>query len=284
MQKYGTRVVAGVRPGKAGQRVHNVPVYDTVADALAQHADVNTSLIAVPASAVHAAAVEAIDARVPLIVILTEHVPTSVSAEIVARARDAGVRVVGPSSVGIMSPRVGKIGAIGSSEIHEVFGPGRIGVISKSGGMTAEIANVLSRGGLGISTALGIGGDTIIGMDFADALRLFADDRETDAVVLFGEIGGTYEEQAAEYLASGVYPKPVVATIAGRFTEQLPQGTILGHAGAIVAKGRGSYTSKVTALRASGVRIADRLEEIPILLTQALYEHAATHQLALAGR
>lgn len=271
MLRYGTRVLAGVRPGKAGQRMHDVPVYDTVADAIAQHPNVNTSLIVVPPTAVLAAAAEAIVARVPLIVILTEHVPTHTTAQVIARARAAGVRMVGPSSVGILSPGQGKIGAIGSSEIADVFTPGTIGVISKSGGMTAELAVTLRRAGFGISTAVGIGGDVLIGSDVVDVLRLFADDVGTEAVVLFGEVGGCYEELAAEYIASGAFTKPVVAIIAGRFTDTLPIGTTLGHAGAIVTKGRGSYRSKVEALRRAGVRVADRLEEIPVLLRQALY-------------
>lgn len=282
MLRYGTRVVAGVRPGKAGQRVHDVPVYDTVADALHAHPEANASLIAVPPAAVLAAATEAITARIPLIVILTEHVPTRVTAQIIARARSVGVRVVGPSSVGILSPGQGKIGAIGSSEVAEVFRPGTIGVISKSGGMTAEIAVTLGKAEFGISTAVGIGGDILIGSDMVDMLRCFADDENTEAVVLFGEVGGTYEELAAAFVAAGGIRKPVVAVVAGRFTEQLPIGTTLGHAGAIVAQGRGGYRSKVDAFRAAGVRVADRLEEVPVLLRQSLYERATTHAPAHA--
>lgn len=282
MLKYGTRVIAGVRPGKAGQRIHDVPVCDTVADAIAQHPSVNASLIVVPALAVLAAATEAIAARISLVVILTEHVPTRVTAQIIARARAASVRVVGPSSVGILSPGQGKIGAIGSSEIADVFRPGTIGIISKSGGMTAELAVVLGRAGFGISTAVGIGGDVLIGSDAVDMLRLFADDGETDAAVLFGEVGGAYEELAAEFVAAGGFQKPLVAVIAGRFTETLPIGTTLGHAGAIVAKGRGSYRSKRDALRGAGIRVADRLEEIPVLLRQALYVSHQHHELARA--
>lgn len=278
MLRYGTRVLAGVRPGKAGERVHEIPVYNTVSDAIAQHPDVNASLIVVPPSAALTAAAEAIAAGIPLIVILTEHVPTNTTARIIANGRAAGVRIVGPSSVGVLSPRQGKIGAIGSSNIADVFRLGRIGVISKSGGMTAEIAVTLGRGGFGISTAVGIGGDVLIGSDFVDILRCFADDTETDAVVCFGEVGGCYEELAAEYIASGAFSKPVVAIIAGKFTDTLPIGTTLGHAGAIVAKGRGSYASKVQAFRDAGVSIADRLEEIPVLLRKALYAQRLHHR------
>ena len=156
MLRSGTVVVAGVRPGKAGEIVHGVPVWDTVADALRAEPGITASLIAVPAPAVHAAALEAIAARIPLIVILTEHVPTRATAEIIAAARAAGVRIIGPSSVGILSTGQGKIGAIGSSEVADVFRPGSIGIISKSGGMTAEIAVALGRGGFGVSTAVGM--------------------------------------------------------------------------------------------------------------------------------
>lgn len=286
MLRYGTRVLAGVRPGKAGERVHDVPVYDTIMDALRVSPEINASLIAVPPAAVLAAATEAIAARIPLIVILTEHVPTHTTAQIIARARATNVRVVGPSSVGILSPGKGKVGAIGSSNIADVFRPGTIGLISKSGGMTAELAVVLGRAGFGISTAIGIGGDVLIGSDIVDILRLFADDVDTEAVALFGEVGGCYEELAAEYLASGVCMKPIIAVIAGKFTDTLPIGTTLGHAGAIVAKGRGTHASKVSALRAAGVAMADRLEEIPVLLRKALYEraHTQSRELASAGR
>lgn len=286
MLRAGTAVVAGIRPGKAGEIVHGVPVFDSVADAFRVYPDVNASLLAVPAAAVRAAALDAITARISLIVILTEHVPTRDTAEIIAASRDMGVRVVGPSSVGIISPGKGKIGAIGSSEIANVFRLGRIGVISKSGGMTAELAVALMRGGLGISTAVGIGGDVLIGSDVVDMLHCFQDDVETDAVVCFGEVGGCYEELAAEYIASGACTKPVVAVVAGKFTDALPIGTTLGHAGTIVARGRGGHASKVQALRAAGALIADRLEEIPVLLRKAMYERtvARTNEFATVGR
>ncbi|MDO8584829.1 MAG: succinate--CoA ligase subunit alpha [bacterium] len=270
MLAYGTAVVAGVTPGKGGQSVEGIPVYNAVFEALQQHPEINTSLITVPAAFVKDAALEAIDAGIPLIDILTEHVTAQDAAYIVAAARRVGVRVVGPSSVGIISPGLGKIGSIGSGEIKNVFTPGHIGVISKSGGMTAEISSTLSREKLGQSTVIGIGGDAIIGSDFADLLELFEKDPETKAVVLFGEVGGTYEELAAEFIRKKKFTKPVVALVAGKFTETLPQGTVLGHAGAIVSKGRGSYASKVKALRAAGVMVADILDEVPGLIKKVL--------------
>ncbi len=279
MRSYGTSVLAGVRPGKGGTSAEGVPVFDTVDVARRAHPSLNTSLITVPAKAVRAAAIEAIEAAIPLIVILAEHVPVQDSAIIVERARQAGVRVVGPSSVGIISPGKGKIGAIGSSNIAWVFTEGRIGLISKSGGMTAEIANTLSRSNIGISTAIGIGGDQIIATTFADLLELFEEDAETDAIVLFGEIGGSYEEEAAECVKARRCTKPVIAVVAGKFTEELPGETSLGHAGAIVSRGRGSHASKIQALEEAGVLIADRLEEIPLLLNKAQYVRLANgHQ------
>lgn len=277
MLLYGTKVSAGVTPGKGGQKVQSVPVYDTIKDALKKHSDINASLVAVPAPFVKDAAMEAIWNGIPVIDILTEHVPTQDSAAILAFARQCGVRVVGPASVGIISPEKAKVGSIGSSEIKDVFKKGEVGVISKSGGMTAEIASILTRSGLGQSTVVGIGGDMIVGSDFCDILELFEKDKETKAVVLFGEIGGTYEEKAAAYIREGKGTKPVIAIIAGKFTSYLPKETVLGHAGAIVAKGRGSYESKVNALRRAGVSMAETLEEIPILVKKALYEMANLH-------
>lgn len=266
MLSYGTKVVAGVTPGRGGQKVAGVPVYDTVYEALQHHRSINTSLISVPAPFVRDAAGEAIVAGIPLINILTEHVPTQDSAFVIALAKYRDVRVVGPSSVGIISPKKAKVGSIGSSTIAHLFQPGPVGLISKSGGMTAEIASVLTRAGLGQSTAVGIGGDKIIGSDFVDLLKLFAADINTKAVVIFGEVGGTYEENAAEFIKNSGFRKLVVAVVAGKFTTTLPKETILGHAGAIISRGRGGYYSKIRALRRAGVIIADTIEEIPELL------------------
>ncbi len=270
MLAFGTKVLAGVTPGRGGQKVEKVPVYDTVAEAIRRHPEINATLISVPAVFAREAAEEAILAGISLINILTEHIPTQDSARIVALARSRGVTIVGPSSVGIISPGKGKIGSVGSSESAKVFTKGHIGVISKSGGMTSEIASVLTRAGLGQSTAVGIGGDQIIGSDFVDILRMFREDKETKAVVLFGEVGGTYEEQAAEYIAREKFSKPVVAIIAGRFSLHLPPETVLGHAGAIVSGGRGGYESKIKSLKKAGVLLANTVEEIPELLKKKI--------------
>lgn len=157
--------------------------------------------------------------------------------------------------------------------MNNVFSPGSVGIISKSGGMTAEIASILTRAGLGQSTVLGIGGDQIVGSDFVDIMLLFEHDPETKAIVLFGEIGGAYEEKAADLMTQGTFTKPVVAMIAGRFSRKLPRQTVLGHAGAIVAQGRGSYESKIKALKKAGALLPETLEEIPVLVKKALYEN-----------
>ncbi|HEY4493693.1 MAG TPA: CoA-binding protein [Candidatus Paceibacterota bacterium] len=270
MLSYGTVVLAGVTPGKGGQSVENVPVYNSVREALLKHPTINASLVVVPARFCLSAGVEAISADIALVNILTEHVPTQDSARLLALARAHNVRLVGPSSVGIISPSLGKLGAIGSSTTSKVFTPGPVGIISKSGGMTAELALSLSRAGLGQSTAIGMGGDQIVGMDFADLLKLFAQDKDTKAVVMFGEVGGTYEEQAADLVEAGGFAKPLVALIAGKFTASLPEGAVLGHAGAIVSRGRGSYDSKMMALRKAGVKITSTIEEVPVILGELI--------------
>lgn len=270
MLSYGTKVVAGVTPGKGGEKVEGVPVYNTVAEALENHENITAALVAVPAKFARDAVLEDIHNNISLINVLAEHIPVQDAASMLAWARFRGSRIVGPSSVGIISPGKAKIGSIGSGEISKVFKPGPVGLISKSGGMTAEIAVTLSRAGFGQSTALGIGGDMIVGSDFVDVLALFEDDEDTRAVVLFGEVGGVYEEKVAEYVAAGKLTKPVVAIIAGKFTTELPLGTVLGHAGTIVMQGRGSYESKVKALTGAGVHIAETVEDIPVLLKKVL--------------
>ena len=271
MLLYGTSVLAGVTPGKGGRKIEGVSVYDSIREAMLRHPGINTSLIAVPAPAVRDAAAEAIANDIPLVNILTEHVTVRDSAWILAAARSRGVRIVGPSSVWIISPGKAKVGSIGSSAVEKkIFSPGPVGIISKSGGMTSEIGILLTRAGIGQSTAVGIGGDQIIGSDFADLLMLFERDRATKAVVLFGEVGGSYEEEAARLVLQRKFTKPVVAIIAGYFTKDLPPATILGHAGAIVSRGRGGYYSKVSALKKAGVHVVNTLEDVPQILKAIL--------------
>lgn len=283
MQNYGTRVLAGVTPGKGGQEVHGIPVYNTIAEALENHPGINTSFIAVPNFAAYGAIEEAIKAKIPLINVLTEHIPIQDTAKAIALAKntsDGGraisedssevegkrIRLVGPSSIGIISPGIGKVGSIGGDDPRGVFSKGSVGVISKSGGMASEVSWILTKNGMGQSTVVGIGGDILVGSSFADLLEEFEKDPQTQSVVLFGEIGGTYEEDAAELIQSGKFTKKVVAFVSGLFAETLPQGTKLGHAGAIIYGEKGSYKSKINSLEQAGVKIAKTPDEIPDLL------------------
>lgn len=266
MQNYGTRVLAGVTPGKGGQEVYGVPVYNTVAEALENHPGINTSFIAVPNFAAFGAIEEAIKNKISLINVLTEHIPIQDSARAIALARQSKVRIVGPSSIGIISPGIGKVGSIGGDDPRGVFSKGSVGIISKSGGMASETAWILTKNGIGQSTVAGIGGDVLVGSSFADLMEDFEKDEQTKAVVLFGEIGGTYEEEAAQLIKSGKFTKKVVAFISGLFAQELPQGTKLGHAGAIVYGQKGSYKSKIQYLKEAGVVIAKTPDEIPDLI------------------
>lgn len=266
MKNYGTRVLAGVTPGKGGQEVYGVPVYNTIAEALENHPGINTSFVAVPNFAAYGAVEEAINSKIPLINVLTEHIPIQDTAKAIALAKQNGVRIVGPSSIGIISPGIGKVGSIGGDDPRGVFSKGPVGIISKSGGMASEMSWILTKNGIGQSTVVGIGGDILVGSTFADLMVDFETDDQTKAVVLFGEVGGTYEEEAAEMIKSGKFTKKVVAFISGLFAESLPAGTKLGHAGAIVYGDKGSYKSKINALKEAGVIIAKTPDEIPQLL------------------
>src|SRR3989344_7115190 len=262
MIEYGTKVVAGVTPGKGGTVTEDgVPVFNSVKEATNKFPEINASLIVVPAPFVYSATSEAIESNIPLVNILTEHVPVFDVARLIALAKRKNITIIGPSSVGIISPNKGKIGSIGSSgSANKIFTQGSVGLISKSGGMTAEISRILSEKGLGQSAVVGIGGDLLIGATFVDIALLFEVDRQTEALVVFGEIGGTYEEALAEAMRAGRVTKPVVALIVGHFSEKLPQGTVLGHAGAIVNQGRGSYSSKINALKEAGAHIVETPE------------------------
>lgn len=270
MLAYGTRVAAGVTPGKAGQSVQGVTVYNTVAHARRQHPAINASLITVPPPAVFDAGREALAAGIKLINILTENVPIKDTARLLAEAALRGGRIVGPSSVGIISPGKSKVGSIGGDDPSRSYTPGAIGVISKSGGMASEICSLLTKAGLGQSTVIGMGGDVLVGTTFEDALLLFEDDPGTRASVIFGEIGGIYEIQAAERLKSGDVRKPVVAFIAGRSVEALGTNVQLGHAGAFIEGANTTATAKIAALRQAGGLIAESIDEIPKFLKQAL--------------
>lgn len=258
--EYGTRVVAGVVPGKGGEEVHGVPVYNDVEEAVRQ-TGADTSFFLVPAPWAKDGAIEAIEAGVRLLVMITERIPFHDALDIVAYARLRGTTVIGPNCPGIISPGKSKVGIMPG----HIFKPGRVGVVSRSGTLTYEIVNAITEGGEGQSTCMGIGGDAIIGTNFVEALALFESDSETERVVLVGEIGGTAEEEAAAYIQKHVN-KPVVAYVAG---QTAPPGRRMGHAGAIITRGRGTAESKAQAFHAAGVAVAKIPSEITSLLATA---------------
>ena len=247
MREFGTHVVAGVTPGKGGSEVEGVPVFDSVREAVGK-AGANASCLFVPAPFAKDALLEAVDAGIRLCVLVTEHIPFHDMLVMYHYARAKGTRIIGPNCPGIAAPGASKVGIIP----NVVFRPGHVGVISRSGTLTYEIVNGIKEHGLGQSTCIGLGGDPIVGTSFVDALPLFERDPETELLVLVGEIGGTAEEEAAEMIAES-FSKPVVAYIAGR---SAPPGKRMGHAGAIISRGRGTAASKVAALEKAGARVA----------------------------
>ncbi len=258
MRAFGTRVVAGVTPGKGGETVDGIPVYESVREAASsQGADV--SVVFVPAPWAKDSALEALEAGVPLVVIVTEGMPVHDAMTVIQFARVMNARVIGPNCPGVTVPGAAKVGIMPNS----IFREGSTAVVSRSGTLTYEVVNSLTEAGMGQSICLGIGGDPVIGTSFVDALGLFEADERTSEIVLIGEIGGTAEEEAASYISAKT-KKPVVAYIAGRTA---PPGRKMGHAGAIISQGRGSARSKAEALRAAGVRVAERPSEIARLLT-----------------
>lgn len=271
MQKYGTNIVAGVTPGKGGQEVLGVPIFNSVREAIEKVGSVDGAVQFVPPLFTLGAVREAIEAGVKFILIGAEKVPAKDSAQVFALASENKVSVVGPSSVGLISPhRRIKIGSIGGATPERVFPEGSIAVISKSGGMTSEMGLLLKNNGLGISWAVGIGGDRIIGTDFVDFLLALEEDKDTKCTVIFGELGGTYEERVARCVAEGKIKKPVIAFIAGEFTLRLPSDVQFGHAGAIIEGRRGLPSTKRKALREAGVSVADSLDEIPELVKSTI--------------
>jgi succinyl-CoA synthetase alpha subunit len=243
---YGTDVVAGVTPGKGGQDVEGIPIFDSISEAVSERG-ANTSMIFVPARFAAAAIDEAIDAGVHTAIAITEGIPVFDMLSTYWKAREAGVRLIGPNCPGVLSPGKANVGIIPA----QFFDPGSIGVVSKSGTLTYQIGNELKQAGVGNSSIVGIGGDPIVGSDFIDVLELFEQDPETELIVLVGEIGGDAEERAAEYIAEHV-TKPVVAYVAG-FTA--PPGKQMGHAGAIISGSSGTAEAKKAALEARDVRV-----------------------------
>jgi len=258
MLEYGTKIVAGVTPGKGGNQIHGIPVYDTVEAAIEKH-PANASIIFVPAPFAADATLEALENRIKTIVIITEHIPIKDAVNVMTYAKQVNATIIGPNTPGIITPEESKLGIMPA----HIFKPGIIGMVSRSGTLTYEIAAGLTRKNLGQSTCLGLGGDTITGLNFLDALRMFEEDPRTKAIVLIGEIGGNLEELAAEYIVREKYPKPVVAFIAGR---SAPPGKRMGHAGAIVMGKTGTAESKIEKFKNAGVKVAEKPNDVPELL------------------
>lgn len=269
MTSYGTRVLAGVTPGKGGQVVDGVPIYDTVLEALDRQPGINTSAIFVPAQAARLAAIEALDAGIRVISLHPERVAQQDMLEVIAYARRHSAYVIGPNTIGLISPGKALVGMIGgnSKSAHEFFRPGPVGVLSRSGGNTTTLAYYINEAGLGQTTAIGMGGDTFVGTTLRDFLALFEKDPETEMVAFFGEIGTTMEEDAAEFIKSGGFTKPMVAYVAGVHARP---NVRFGHAGAMIYRGTGSAQAKRKALHEAGVRVVEHFGEIGGVARQIL--------------
>ncbi len=261
MLDYGTQIVAGVTPGKGGERVAGVPVFETVREAV-QATGANTSIIYVPPRFAPDALYEAAEAGIPLVVCITEGIPVMEMVRICHYYKARGIRLIGPNCPGVITPGQAKVGVM-PGPIHR---PGPVGIVSRSGTLTYEVVRALSAQGLGQSTVVGLGGDPLVGSDFESLLALFAHDPQTEAIVLIGEIGGSDEQRAAAYIRQSV-SKPVIGFVAGLTA---PPERRMGHAGAIISGGQGTAQDKIAALRAAGVRIARFPEEIPDLIKTAL--------------
>jgi succinyl-CoA synthetase alpha subunit len=250
MLEYGTRIVAGVTPGRSGQQVHNVPVFDTAKEAL-EHEKADAAVIFVPAPFAKDATLEAIIANLNPVIVITEGIPVRDEIQMMEIAHQKGTTIIGPNTPGIITPGQCKLGIMPG----HIFKPGKIGLVSRSGTLTYEIAASLTNSGLGQTTCLGIGGDPVVGLNFVDVLKMFRKDPATKAIAMIGEIGGNAEETAAEYVKKTRYPKPIAAYIAGRAA---PPGKRMGHAGAIITGKAGTAETKIEALKSAGVKIATK--------------------------
>ena len=260
MREYGTKIVAGVTPGKSGEQIHGIPVFDSVREAKDTH-DATASIIFVPAPFAGDAALEAIAADLNPVVLITEHVPVKDEIRVIAEAKRKGITVIGPNTPGIITP--GAKQKVGIMPGH-VFAAGEVGLMSRSGTLTYEIAAGMTNSGIGISTALGLGGDPCVGLTTIEAVKLFEQDKDTKALVLVGEIGGDAEERAAAYVKKN-YDLPVVGFIAGRTA---PPGKRMGHAGAIISGSSGTAAAKIKAMNDAGIAVAEKPSDVARLLKE----------------
>jgi succinyl-CoA synthetase alpha subunit len=268
----GAKIVAGVTPGRLGRDVHGVPVFDTVAQAVSHHgAPIHGSVVTVPPAFTKDAVFEAISNEVKLVVIVTERIPRGDVAQMVELAAEHDARIIGPNCLGIIVPDVIKMGGIGgpARDAAKSYQPGPVGVISRSGGMTTEMSSTLTAAGLGVSTAVSIGGDAIIGSSYAELMPLFEADPDTRAIVIYTEPGGRMEAELATWVTEHNSRLPIVAFMAGRFMDEMP-GMSFGHAGTIVEGKEDTATEKIARLAAAGITVAERIEDIPELVKERL--------------
>jgi succinyl-CoA synthetase alpha subunit len=272
---YGARIVGGVTPGRAGREIYGVPVHDCVRDVVAKEGAVEGSVVCVPPAFTRDAVFEALENGIRLIVVVTENVPRREVAQMVELAALRGARIIGPNCLGIIVPDEVKMGGIGgpAANTRQAYTRGPIGVMSRSGGMTTEIASTLTAAGLGQSTCVSIGGDAIIGTTYAELMPLFEADAETRAIAIYSEPGGRMEAELAEWVRDHRSRLPIVAFMAGRFMDEM-KGMRFGHAGTIVEGVEDTTTQKIARMEAAGISVAERIEEIPQLLTQRLGEAA----------
>lgn len=271
---YGSKIVGGVTPGRKGREVHGVPVFDTVAQAVAHHgAPIDGSVVTVPPGFTKDAVLEAIENGIKLIVVVTERIPRRDVAQMVELANLRGARIIGPNCLGLIVPEVCKMGGIGgpAKDAAKAYAPGPVGVMSRSGGMTTEISSSLTQAGLGVSTAVSIGGDAIIGSTYAELMPYFEADEQTQAIVIYTEPGGRMEAQLAEWVAENNSRLPIVAFMAGKFMDdEEMKGMSFGHAGTIVEGKEDTATEKIARLEAAGIRVVERIDEIPDAVKEKL--------------
>ncbi len=268
---YGAKIVGGVTPGRAGRDVYGVPVYDCVRDIVKTHGQVDGSVVCVPPRFTQDAVFEALENDIKLIVVVTENVPRRQVAQTVELASLRGARIIGPNCLGIISPGEAKMGGVGgpAENTRQAYSKGEIGVMSRSGGMTTEIASTLTNAGLGQSTAVSIGGDAIIGSSYAELMPLFEADPETKAIAIYSEPGGRMEADLSRWVREKKSRLPVVAFMAGRFMDEMP-GMRFGHAGTIVEGKADTTSEKIARLEEAGIAVAERIEDIPALVRKGL--------------
>ena len=268
---YGSQIVGGVTPGRAGREIYGVPVYDCVRDVVAKHGPVHGSVVSVPPGFTRDAVFEAIENGVRLIVVVTENVPRREVAQMVELAVLRGARIIGPNCLGLIAPEACKMGGIGgpAANTRQAYSRGPVGIMSRSGGMTTEIASTLTAAGLGQSTAVSIGGDAIVGSTYAELMPLFEADPETKAIAIYSEPGGRMEAELAEWVREHESRLPIVAFMAGRFMDEM-KGMRFGHAGTIVEGKEDTTAEKIARMEAAGIAVAERIEEIPVLIRKKL--------------